>query len=153
MKVNMTKLFLISSISIFLHACAQLQPIKEPDVSLSGLSIASFSLERQELQLSFDVTNPNNQEIVIKGMRYLVIVDNKQLAKGRHEQKVFLPANSEQTVKIDVTTYLSEAAPIFKQLLFSPGEPIDYLLDLKVSISKPLPYLYKLNHSGTLDLI
>lgn len=140
-------------ISLLLWSCAQIRPMKEPEVSLAGIAVNSFALDKQDLRLSLNVANPNSQDIEIKHIKYLVTVNSTSLARGSHQEKVVLQANAEQVINIDVTTYLGEAVPLLKQMVFSPSIPLQYHLDLKVRISKPLPYLYKLEREGSLDIL
>lgn len=141
-------------IALLLSACASIQPLKEPEVTLSGLDITSLALEEQKLRLVFDVHNPNTQRLVIKRMEYQLAVGDARLASGHHDEVISLAANSKQSVAIDVTTYLNDALPLFSQLLGRPDKSLDYVFDMKVKLSQPVPYTVDLSRNGALvDLL
>lgn len=93
------KIILYIAISL-VSACATIKPVAEPEVSFSGLSVSSFSLDKQELRLKFDVLNPNDRSIVIKSMEYAVMVADKRLADGEHDETIRLLAKESQSVEI-----------------------------------------------------
>ena len=146
--IEMSNKIILYVIILMLSACVTIKPIQEPEVSFSGLSVSSFTFDKQELRLKFDVRNPNDQAIVIKSMEYTVMVADTRLADGEHEQTIRLLANESQTVEIDVTTYLNDVLPLFGQLLTSPGEPLAYTLDLKLRLSSPIPFTHKISQDG-----
>ncbi|MBN4069012.1 LEA type 2 family protein [Beggiatoa alba] len=136
---------------LVLSACAAIKPLQEPEVSFSGLSVSSFSFDQQQFRLKFDVSNPNNQKIVIKSIDYIVMVAGKRLVEGKHGKPIRLLANTQQAVEIDVTTYLNDALPLFGRMFAQPGKPLDYVFDLKLRLSSPIPFTYNIGQEGVLD--
>ncbi|MBL4851125.1 MAG: LEA type 2 family protein [Gammaproteobacteria bacterium] len=140
------------NVLLVLSACAAVKPLQEPEVSFAGLSISSLALDQQQFQLKFDVSNPNNQTIVIKSMDYVVTVAGKRLAEGKHGKTIRLVANAQQAVAIDVTTYLNDTLPLFGHMLAQPDKPLDYVFGLKLRLSRPVPFTYNISQEGVLDL-
>lgn len=138
--------------ALLLSACSNLQSLQEPDISLTGLAIKSFKLDQQELQLRFDVVNPNNRELLIKSMDYALAVGGARLAAGKHTENIHLAANSEQSIAIAVTTYLNDALPLLAKAMSQPGKPLDYVFDIKVHLSRPIPYTYNVSRDGSVRL-
>ncbi|MBL1433226.1 MAG: LEA type 2 family protein [Gammaproteobacteria bacterium] len=139
---------------LLLSACASIQPLQEPDVTLNSLGITSMSLDEQKLRLVFDVYNPNKQSLVIKGLEYQLAVGKVRLASGRHDEVIRMPANSKQSVVVDVTTYLNDVLPLLSQLLGQADTPLDYTFEMKVKLSRPVPYTFNLSRDGVVtDLL
>ncbi len=76
------KFVLVSVMSALLAACATVQSLQEPEISLSGLTLKSFSFEKQTLGVVLDVYNPNDKKIVISSMDYQSLTAKESEAKA-----------------------------------------------------------------------
>ena len=144
------KLFIIiaTAIILLLSACASIQPLHEPEVKLNRLDIVSLALDKQNLRVVLDVYNTNKKNIVIKGLEYRLVVGETELASGNHDEVIRLPADSEQSVAINITTYLSNVLPLLGEMLANTDRSLAYHFDIKVKLSKPIPYVFNIIRAG-----
>lgn len=135
---------------LLLSACASVPRLQEPEIGLNRVLPLALGLQQQRFQLVLDVYNPNASTIVIHSMDYHVSVEGRELAGGSHNDSISLPASSQRTVEIAVTSQLLDVLPLLQRQLSKPQEPMNYLFEATVRLSRPYPFTFKLARKGEL---
>lgn len=103
MKRNVGVLLLMLSLS----GCASLMSKPEPPtVKLAGITLTQANLLEQTFILKLQLSNPNDYELPIRGLRYQLDINGQEFARGGNLDAVTLPAKSDAIVEVDAKTNL-----------------------------------------------
>jgi len=102
----LTHWFFGALVLLSLAGCQSFASLQKPEVSLIGLQVAEIGLMEQQWQVALRVTNPNERELTLKTLDYVLYVDNKKFASGMNQSAVTLPARGSTQVTTTVTTSL-----------------------------------------------
>jgi LEA14-like dessication related protein len=98
------------ALALALAGCASLEPhLVAPSVEISAVNFQGGSLERERLQLSAHVVNPNDRSIAVDSMTAAVDLDGTPFAMGVTDAAFVLPANGAFDVLLDVTANMGSA--------------------------------------------
>ncbi len=138
-------LILLSAFILFsLTACAK-DAARKVSLELKQVKIRNFSNSGFTAVAYMQVTNSNWFSIGVEGMKYAVLVNNRQVADGRLEKEVDIPANATATAELPLNvgadglnnllgeildvreglTYRVKGEVVFKTLLGSYTMPFD----------------------------
>lgn len=142
------KKFLLVLFSAFVlvsfTACAK-EAARKMSLELKQVKIRNFSNSGFTAVAYMQVTNPNWFSIDVSDMKYAVLVNNHQVADGRLEKEVSIPADSSATAELPLNvgadglnnllgeildvkeglTYRVKGEVVFKTLLGSYTMPFD----------------------------
>lgn len=125
-------------------ACAK-DAARKMSLELKQVKIRNFSNSGFTAVAYMQVTNSNWFSIGVEGMKYAVLVNNRQVADGRLEKEVDIPANATATAELPLNvgadglnnllgeildvreglTYRVKGEVVFKTLLGSYTMPFD----------------------------
>jgi LEA14-like dessication related protein len=118
---------LIPLIVFALTRCAFLREaigfeLRRPQLALSDVSVEGASLSALDLALVIRVDNPNDFALEFAKLDYDVKVDGIELAKGRYDQKISLPAEGHILVKLPLRVQTNHAFAIVTKVVGSSQE-------------------------------
>ena len=129
---------------LVLSACSTLVPKPEkPTVELVSVRPLNISLSRQKLRFNLKVVNPNSFDMPIETVDFIASLNDTNIASGKSNQAVTVPANSDAIVSLDVTAGLDRLTSSIETLLAGDSLNLDYELRGEVKVStwpKPIPF-------------
>jgi len=122
------KILLVSTIAT-LSACASLQDslkeyVTQPEVNYKSIAIGEVSMDRIELNPTFNVVNNNNFVLPVDTITYQLSLNNEQMLEGETSDIGTLPANSNKDVNLSLAL-TQETLTSMQQLLFK-NKKLDY---------------------------
>ena len=91
---------------VALSACSSL-PLHDPlppEVSVDRIRLGKLTLRSQEVNLRLKVENPNSFDLPLQWLSFTVNVEGNELAKGKSDQAVTVPASGEALLDISVSS-------------------------------------------------
>jgi LEA14-like dessication related protein len=137
------RLFYAASL-LWITACSMLpaKPVK-PDIELIDVKPLNVSLTEQKLRFTLKVSNPNNFELPVESIDFIARFNGSDIANGKSNQAVTIPASSDGELTLDVTAGLDRMVSTLKTLLEGETLNLDYELAGTVKIenwSTPIPF-------------
>ncbi len=93
---------------------------EKPTFSLKEIAITRFSLTEINFLFGIEVQNPNNFDLKLRGLEYVVYLNDRDVGKGRLEKEVLISKAGSTLVQVPL-------AADFKRL----GNPVDLILSGK----------------------
>jgi LEA14-like dessication related protein len=130
------KTVLVIFISLMICCGAQAQTAsKKPEVEFKGISIKRVDLSKQtaDANLTVEVKNPG-PALRIKDAEYKIRINDKQLAEGKYDKEINLPASSTSTLEVPVTVNLMALPGVTWNFLWD-GMTLHYDADTEFVVS------------------
>jgi LEA14-like dessication related protein len=132
--------------AVILSACAMMQPLEAPHVTLVDLRILDMTLFEQSYGLKLRVQNPNPVELPITGINFQLDLNDTELGRGVGAKPVTVPAYGEAIVEIKLVSNLARILDQIRGLESGKAQSLRYRLagDLRVAgrVGK-LPFDYQ----------
>lgn len=138
-------------------ACETMKQVKfnAPKVSASDLHIAGATFQALNLTLDLDVDNPSSFNTALAGFAYSVLVNDKPLVTGTHDQPTTFSAGSKSTLSVPLTLTFDDLFKTIPALL--KQDTFDYQINADLSFATPFPVMgnvtIPLQKSGNLPII
>lgn len=132
MKVGRLKGFaLLLALATLLSACAMMAlGLEKPEVKVAGIELLDGNLFDQRFRIKLRVTNPNDKDIAIKGLRFKLALGGQDFADGLTGEPVVLPRMGEVVVGVDGHASLAGVLRHLPRML--EGGKLDYRLNGEV---------------------
>ena len=140
--ISPLRLVLVSSALLYLvTGCSALQiatgvGLKEPEVSLSALSVKEVSLSSMRIVARLNVSNPNGFGIEVASYDYALEVGEWPVVRGKVTDGFSLPASGGTTVEVPLEVGFGSALGAGMDLLTGSG--LAYVLSMNVDVASPL---------------
>ena len=96
--------------ALLLQSCVSMAPkLQPPTLTVTSITLAGGSLDRQQMHLTLHVVNPNAREISIRGIECQVDLEDQPFASGTTDAAFALPASGEADFGLNVTANLNNA--------------------------------------------
>ncbi|WP_083329903.1 LEA type 2 family protein [Pseudomonas sp. D2-3] len=105
---------------------------EDPDVRLVDVNVVKAKLLEQRFILRFRIDNPNDVSLPVRGLNYVVHLNEVLLADGDSEVWFTVPAKGHLEFDVPVRTNLWRHVRQVVKLLESPDQPISYRLQGEV---------------------
>ncbi|OUM09337.1 hypothetical protein BW686_01180 [Pseudomonas syringae] len=143
----------ILSLALFmfgLSGCSLLSfdSFKDPEVHLVKVEVIKARLTHQDFRLSFEVDNPNDSRLLVRGLTYKIMLNEALLAEGKSSDWSFVEGNGRKTLLISVQTNLWQHARYIAKLLKKPDQPIHYQLEGKLKTGLVFRHTVRVLRSG-----
>lgn len=102
------------------------------DVTLLKVDVVKARLLKQDLKLRFRVDNPNDSSVLVRGLRYKVLLDDILIADGDYSDWFVVKGNSHRNFSVPIRTNLWEHLKDVTRMLGKPNQAIPYRLDGKL---------------------
>jgi LEA14-like dessication related protein len=134
-----------------LAACATASNgLAPPEVALRDLRFVGAGLLQQDVDLLLSVTNPNNRDMAMNGLRVALDLNGQPLAKGYSNASVTVPRLSTVTVPVRASIGSLDLVRQFMDLGTRGG--LDYALRGEALLGGASDAALPFQASGTLDL-
>jgi LEA14-like dessication related protein len=112
-----TKFFIViaSAVSLLsLLSCSSLtSKIERPTITLAGIEPLNMTLFEQTYRLKLRVQNPNDFDLPLEAMNYVIELNGSQFGRGVSHQSVTIPAYDSAIIETEVVSNLFS---LFKRL-------------------------------------
>lgn len=127
---------LLLGLLLFPVACATVDDVKSPTVSLVQVEMGRTGLLSQELVLTLRVGNPNDFAIPLEGLALSVAVNGRDLADGLSDETVTLPRLGYADVTVLAT---ASTLGVIRELISLGSEAtLDYGISGTAYVGTPL---------------
>lgn len=138
-------------IALALSACASiLTKPQKPTIELVSVRPLNINAAEQKLQFQLRVINPNSFDIPVEAIDFVARFNDTNIANGKSNQSVIVPANSEAMLSLDVTAGLNRLASSLSTLLQGKTLNLDYELTGTVKVAT-WPNVIPFDVTGTMD--
>jgi len=149
-----SRVVLVMLAALFLASCAAFQPrLEQPVVKVTGLSLLPSQGFQQRIGVGLSITNPNSQDLSVKGISYTIGIENFPVLSGVTSQVPLLKAYEETPVSLEVSANLLEVVRLAEY--FSrrgvATEGVKYNVDAKLDFSRWLPAM-RIRETGVVPL-
>lgn len=152
MHIRQLGMLLLLITSSVLGGCASVitKPVK-PTIELVSVRPLNVNVTEQKLRFQLKVVNPNSFDIPVEAINFVARFNDTNIANGKSNQAVTVPANSEAMLSLDVTAGLNRLASTLNTLLQGKSLNLDYELTGTVQVTTwpdPIPF----DVTGAMDL-
>jgi LEA14-like dessication related protein len=126
---------------------------RRPQVAFRGVEVKSFGSDGADLDVSFDVTNPNSYKIRVERLTYRLTVNGQEAGGGTIDSTTLqpLPGKATTPVRLPLTLDWGKIKEAGLGLLLFQG--VDYAVEGDITFSTPLgtfkrPYRHEGRYSG-----
>lgn len=136
--------------AIGLAGCVTPQSIEEPRVALQNVRLLKAEGLRQWLQVDLLVSNPNDFDIPVTGLDFVLQVNDTDFAHGLANDRVTIPRLGRATIPVEVSVSL---VSVFQQLrTMSKTNTLDYGIAGKIYLDNMLLRTVPFDKAGSLAL-
>jgi len=96
-----------------LSACSNLRSIEPPTITLAGIEPLNMTLFEQTYMLKLRVQNPNDFDLPLEAMNYVLELNGSRFANGVSRKSVTIPAYDSAIIETEV---ISSLVSLFGQL-------------------------------------
>lgn len=107
-------------------------PWEEPRLRLLKVEPVKAHLLQQDFKLYFEVDNPNDSRMLVRGLRYKIMLGELILAEDQVTDWFLVAGHSHEIFVVPVRTNLWRYAKPIAQKLKQRGQPIPYRLEGKL---------------------
>ena len=139
--------------SLWLAGCSLMTPrFERPTVSVAGIELVNGNLLQQHFRVKFDIQNPNDRALPVRGLHASLSVGGEQIAQGQNDHAFIVPAKGDIAFDMMITANMALAVLKFADKLDQHADSIEY--DLSGAASIDLPFLRDLpfHQSGSFSL-
>jgi LEA14-like dessication related protein len=126
--IRILSLLMFFGLLLGLSGCSSQGDLKSPEVRLVKVDVVKAKLLEQHFTLRFRIDNPNNFSLPVRGMDYLVHLNQVKLAEGESNVSFTVPAHGHHNFSIPVRTNLWRHLRQIVKALDKPDQPIPYRL-------------------------
>jgi LEA14-like dessication related protein len=101
---------------------------EDPQIELRHVELVKARLVEQRFNLTFEIDNPNDFRLPVRGMVYSLHLNGVKLADSESDTHFTVPANGRQCFEVPVRTNLWRHLKQVVKLLEKPDQPIRYQL-------------------------
>ena len=149
---TMGRILAIALLGAALTGCANVGGLTEaPRVSLVSIAPVNLQLFEQRFRVTLRVQNPNSRDIVIRGLDYEIVVNDRIFAQGVSGKPVTIPAWGENTAELEVVSTLQRVMEQIEALGARGTPSIDYAISGHVSVDG-VPFAVPFDYQGTLTM-
>lgn len=126
--------------AILISQCAILDArrnLKNCNFSLEDVSVQNMSLAGVELILAIGIDNPNSSAVIMDKLDMDVFLNNQNVGKGHHAQKVEIPSGTKKNVNLQLKASYAQMGTALMGALRGNG-PIPYKLVGTAHLQIPL---------------
>ena len=145
---------ILGDVRVPLETKGHLPVLKIPVINLSSVKVKNIGFSSIDLQVNFEVDNPNAFSLALENFDYKFDVAGTNWIKGK-QKKINLKKKQKSTVSIPVSLSILDMGSSILNML-KDGAELDYNLSGKTNIGSSIPvlksYPLKFNKSGKFEV-
>jgi LEA14-like dessication related protein len=139
--------------SLCLVACSLLTPkFERPTVSVAGIELVNGNLMRQNFRVKFNIQNPNDRALPVKGLHASLSVGGEHIAQGQNDRAFLVPAKGDVDFDVMITANMALAWLVLKGAMDQNADSIDYEVSGAASIDLPFLSDLPFHQAGSFSL-
>jgi LEA14-like dessication related protein len=133
-----------------LGGCSLFAHWQTPTLSVVNIQLGHSDLWQQHLQVRMSVHNPNDRELPVDGLSYVLEVNGEECAHGESGASFIVPARGDAEFDMNVTA--NAAAALLRMFARGNAAPLQYRIHGKVQLSSGLLRSVPFDQQGELPL-
>jgi LEA14-like dessication related protein len=133
-----------------LAGCSLFSHWETPTLSVVSIRLGRSDLFQQHLLVRMNVDNPNNRELPVEGLSYVLEVNGEECAHGESGASFLVPARGDAEFDMNVTA--NAAAALLRMFAHGNQAPVQYRIRGKVRLSSGLLRSVAFDQQGLLPL-
>jgi LEA14-like dessication related protein len=130
--------------------CATLAGLEPPDVHVANLVPLDATLFEQSVRVDLRLHNANDAALAIRGVRFVLRVNDEVLARGASGEPVTIPRLSDGLISVEAR---SSSIALLRQVLAAPADGVfRYELEGDVLLDRLLPRTLGFRRSGSVAI-
>lgn len=121
---------------------------EDPDVKLLKIDVVKAKLLQQDFKIRFRVDNPNNASVLVRGLRYKIVLNEILLSEGESTDWFIVKGNSHRNFSVPIRTNLWEHLKDISKMLGKPDKPIHYRLEGKLKTGFIFGHSVRIQRNG-----
>ena len=133
--------------------CALVHPkLEHPEVKLIGLRLLPLQGLQQKIAVDLAISNPNKQDLSVRGISYKVGIENISVLSGITDQAITLKSYQETPVTLEVSADIIQVLHLVEHFNRNGlGENVNYNFSAIIDFSAWLPAMH-VDRTGVLPL-
>lgn len=117
-----------------LNGCSSVRvsDYQEPQVHLLKVEVVKAKLLQQDFKLRFRVENPNNGSMLVRSLRYKIMLNDRVLTEGESTDWFVVEGHGHKNFMVPIRTNLWKDLKPIAKMLKKPDQPIKYRLEGKL---------------------
>lgn len=117
-----------------LNGCSSVRvsDYQEPQVHLLKVDVVRAKLLQQDFKLRFRVENPNDRSLLVRSLRYKIMLNEVVLAEGESTEWFVVEGQSSRNFVVPIRTNLWKDLKQIAKMLKKTDQPIHYQLEGKL---------------------
>ncbi|MBB3048336.1 LEA14-like dessication related protein [Litorivivens lipolytica] len=144
--------FFVLALALLTSGCAWMRDAAKPEVSLTSLSLEPRQGFSQTLNVGVRVRNPNGFALNINKLNYRIFLEDSELAFGRRDELLSVPANDSVNLTVPVELNLFSGLKLAEKWLRNPKDALDYRLEVDADVANFGLGLMKIRKESTIKL-
>lgn len=114
------------------------EPLEPPEVTLVNVKPVEATAFEQRVSVVLRLTNPNNQDLAIEGMRFSLELNERPFTRGVSDEHVTVPRLGEETIEVIATTTLIDLVRQFQVLTKRQQLDFPYFIEGRIFLDDSL---------------
>ena len=145
------RLALILAVVLACSGCSVLMTHwQAPSLAVVNIQMGHSDLWQQHLQVRMSVHNPNDRELPVQGVNYILEVNGEECAHGESGASFVVPARGDAEFDMNVTA--NAAAVLLRMFAHGNAAAVQYRIHGKVRLSSGLLRSVPFDQHGDLPL-
>ncbi|WP_122666019.1 LEA type 2 family protein [Pseudomonas viridiflava] len=117
-----------------LNGCSSVRvsDYQDPQVHLLKVEVVKAKLLQQDFKLRFRVENPNDRSMLVRSLRYKIMLNDLVLAEGESTDWFVVDGQSRRNFVVPIRTNLWKDLKQIAKMLKKTDQPIQYRLEGKL---------------------
>jgi LEA14-like dessication related protein len=139
--------------ALWLTSCSTLpKDFETPRVNIANLTPKDVALFEQRFDVQLRIQNPNDMDLVIKGVRCDIDVNDREFGTGLSGQNITVPRFGSEIVNVEVITSLGSFLRQVQDMSHSSGSKFRYRLKGTAFVESPGHFKVPFDEKGEFDL-
>jgi LEA14-like dessication related protein len=121
-----------------------------PSLAVVNVQMGHSDLWQQHLQVRMSVHNPNERELPVQGLNYILEVNGEECAHGESGASFVVPARGDAEFDMNVTA--NAAAVLLRMLAHGSAAAVQYRIHGKVQLASGMLRSVPFDQHGELQL-
>jgi LEA14-like dessication related protein len=121
---------------------------RDPEVRLLKVDVVKAKLTQQDFKLHFRIDNPNSSSLLVRSLRYKIMLNDVMLAEGESSDWFVVEGDESKTFVVPIRTNLWQHLKYIAKLLRKPDEPIHYRLEGKLKTGFLFRHTVRIGRDG-----
>ena len=150
------KVPVLGLIKIPVEQTGTLPVVKLPKISPAGLKVTNLSFTKADLELEFNVENPNGFGIDIDALNYEISINGLSSFAGQINESLHISKKANGSIKVPISINLAQLGMSAYQAIAN-GDDFKYQLNGSAEVGSDLPIfknsLFDFDKSGVLNIL